>query len=368
MHLRHLIPLFDRARERSEPLVLATVVDTAGSTYTKRGAQMLFTRDERYSGMLSGGCLEADLAGHARSVAATGEPRRIRYDQTAPDAELLGLGSGCEGTMDILLQRLDPAGRWEPLAGMLEAFRARRAESVLLVVQSRDPTLPLGSGRFASTGAGFGAGADDDARVARALRAAPAPAPGAGAQLHRDVVPGVDALSLPVDPPAQILLLGAGPDARPVAELLAFLDWDVTVTDHRAQYAQREFFARAYEVRTTEVPAIAQYLAARRADVTAAPFDAAVVMSHHLESDREYLRALAATGIPYLGLLGPAARRDKILAGLGDDARRVTGRLHAPIGLAIGATTPEGIALSIVAEIHACLGRGSPHPREASGR
>ncbi len=368
MHIRHLIPLFERARDRSEPLVLATVVDTAGSTYTKCGAQMLFSRDERYAGMLSGGCLEADLAGHAHTVATTGEPRRVRYDQTRPDAELLGLGSGCEGTMDILLQRLDPTSHWEPLAGMLDAFRARRAESVLLVVQSQDPAIPLGAGRFAGTGAGFGAGADGDARVALALGAAQAPMPDAGAapRLQRDVVPGVDALHLPIEPPPQILLLGAGPDARPVAELLAFLDWDVTVSDHRAHYAQREFFARAHEVRTTELRAIAEYLALRLA-AGAPPFDAAVVMSHHLESDREYLRALAATEIPYLGLLGPAARRDKILARLGADARRLTGRLHAPIGLAIGANTPEGIALAIVAEIHACLGRAGPHAGATPG-
>lgn len=369
MHLRHLIPLFERARERSEPLVLATVVDTVGSTYTKRGAQMLFTRDERYSGMLSGGCLEADLAGHARSVATTGKPRRVRYDQTSADAELLGLGSGCEGTMDILLQRLDPADRLEPLAGMLDAFRARRTESVLLVVQSNDPAVPLGSGRFAGSGAGFGADAGEAARIAGALRAAHVGAPGTGPapQLHREALPGVDALQLFVTPPPQILLLGAGPDARPVAELFAFLDWDVTVSDHRAHYAQREFFARAHDVRTTEVPAIAAYLAARHADRAAPPFDAAVVMSHHLESDREYLRALAATAIPYLGLLGPPARRDKILAGLGDDAQRLTGRLHAPIGLGIQASTPEGIALSIAAEIHACLGRAGPGGRESSG-
>jgi xanthine/CO dehydrogenase XdhC/CoxF family maturation factor len=369
MHIRHLIPLFDRARDRSEPLVLATVVDTIGSTYTKRGAQMLFTRDERYSGMLSGGCLEADLAGHARAVAITGEPRRVRYDQTGPDVELLGLGSGCEGTMDILLQRLDPAGRWQPLAGMLEAFHARRTESVLLVVQSGDPGIPLGSGLFAGTGAAFGAGPDGDARVALALGGAREglPGPQTTPQLHRDVVPGVDALRLPVEPPPQVLLLGAGPDARPVAEMFAFLDWDVTVSDHRAHYAQSEFFPRALAVRTADVRSIADFLAERRTEAAAPPFDAAVVMSHHLDTDREYLRALAATAIPYLGLLGPAGRRDKILAGLGEDARRLTGRLHAPIGLAIGASTPAGIALSIVAEVHACLARACAVPPEPAG-
>ena len=82
-------------------------------------------------------------------------------------------------------------------------------------------------------------------------------------------------------------------------------------------------------------------------------FSAAVVMSHHLPSDLGYLRMLAETEIPYVGLLGPAPRREKLLADLGDGAQRLRARLHAPVGLALGGRTPESIALAIVAEIHA---------------
>ena len=77
-------------------------------------------------------------------------------------------------------------------------------------------------------------------------------------------------------------------------------------------------------------------------------FDAAVIMSHHLPSDLAYLRALAPTPIPYVGLLGPAARRDKLLGDLGPEAARLRDRLHAPIGLPLGGRTPEAIALAIV--------------------
>jgi xanthine/CO dehydrogenase XdhC/CoxF family maturation factor len=82
-------------------------------------------------------------------------------------------------------------------------------------------------------------------------------------------------------------------------------------------------------------------------------------MSHHLESDLQYLRALAFSTVPYVGLLGPAARREKLLADLGDDAGKLRARLRAPVGLDIGGRAPESIALSIVGEIHAALaGRG----------
>jgi xanthine/CO dehydrogenase XdhC/CoxF family maturation factor len=94
-------------------------------------------------------------------------------------------------------------------------------------------------------------------------------------------------------------------------------------------------------------------------------FAAAVVMSHHLPSDLKYLRALAATGIPYIGLLGPAPRREKLLADLEADADKIRTRLHAPVGLPLGGRSPESIALSIVAEIHAFVHNGgvSSHER-----
>jgi xanthine dehydrogenase accessory factor len=88
-----------------------------------------------------------------------------------------------------------------------------------------------------------------------------------------------------------------------------------------------------------------------------------VLMSHHLATDLSYLRALATSAVPYVGLLGPAARRDKLLARLGLEARALNGRLHAPIGLPLGGRTPEAVALAIVAEIQAFLGGGLPQAR-----
>jgi len=88
-------------------------------------------------------------------------------------------------------------------------------------------------------------------------------------------------------------------------------------------------------------------------------YDAAVVMSHHLPSDLAYLRVLSTTRIPYLGLLGPARRREKLLADLGAAAAQLSGRLRSPIGINIGGRAPESVALSIVAEIHARLA-GAP--------
>jgi xanthine dehydrogenase accessory factor len=88
-------------------LVLATLVRTDGSTYTKPGAHMLIAANGEYAGLLSGGCLEGDLAEHGRAVLATGVAKLARYNTQGAEDLLFGLGSGCEGTMDILLRRLD---------------------------------------------------------------------------------------------------------------------------------------------------------------------------------------------------------------------------------------------------------------------
>ena len=95
-------------------------------------------------------------------------------------------------------------------------------------------------------------------------------------------------------------------------------------------------------------------------------------MSHHLDSDLHYLRALASSAVPYVGLLGPAARREKLLADLGDPVPALRARLRAPVGLDIGGRAPESIALAIVGEVQAALAAAAagrspkPHDRTAA--
>jgi xanthine/CO dehydrogenase XdhC/CoxF family maturation factor len=156
--------------------------------------------------------------------------------------------------------------------------------------------------------------------------------------------PRCKVFALPLSLPPKLLLLGAGPDAAPVVDFAARLNWKVTLIDHRPAYADATHFPAAERVLHAAPDAIPLDLSL---------FSAAVVMSHHLPTDLKYLRALAETNIPYIGLLGPAVRRERLLGDLGLDADRIRGRLHAPVGLAIGGRSPESIALAIVAEIHA---------------
>lgn len=347
MSLHRLLPLFERARALDQPLVLATVIRTAGSTYAKPGAQMLIAADGEYAGLLSGGCLEGDLREHARAVAASGGGRIVSYDMRSSTDQLFGLGAGCEGAMDVLLTRVSAREHWQPLESMAAAARNGSACRVAFVTASHDSRLPLGS-LVVDTAAPPNGSVVDSGILA--LRNAASTS--AGNALIRVSQPDVELFVASIAPPPHLLLLGGGPDARPVAELATFMGWRVTVVDHRAAYLE----ARRFPAGTTlvETPA-----AEVRDVVPLDEFSAAIVMSHHLDSDLQYLRALATSTVPYVGLLGPAARREKLLADLDDPAPSLRARLRAPVGLDIGGREPESIALSIIGEVHAVLaGRG----------
>jgi xanthine/CO dehydrogenase XdhC/CoxF family maturation factor len=341
-----LLPLYERERHAGRAVALAVVVHTIGSTYRKPGALMLIAADGQYAGLLSGGCLESDLREHALEVMASGRAKLITYDTRGTDDLLWGLGVGCEGAMQILLLRVGPENAWQPLDPFVSGHRRHERVAAAVVVASPDPTLPAGSIILANGQPGGHAvppALQDAAQklLTQALQTARAATLGSASDPLR-------VLAMPLALPPRLLLLGGGPDAQPLVDFAARLGWRITVYDHRPAYAQSERFPGAEQVTLGRPESVAQRVDLGR-------FDAAIVMSHHLPSDLIYLRALSSSSIPYLGLLGPATRREKLLGDLGGDAAGLNGRLRSPIGLDIGGRAPESVALSIVAEIHAQL-------------
>jgi xanthine/CO dehydrogenase XdhC/CoxF family maturation factor len=334
--------LLERAPRTPAARVMATVVATAGSTYRKPGARMLIMADGSYLGLLSGGCLEADLRIHAQQVLDSGSPRAIEYDMRGPDDVLFGIGAGCEGAMRVLLE---PAAEGSSAAAALAAAgrltHAGRPASLVSVHDSA--ILPLGTYSPAPP-------------LPPRLIEAAAQVLACGASRMVEWTAGGKSARAYVQflaPTPHLLICGAGPDAQPVSRTARALGWRVSILDHRPAYLVAESF-----------PGAELTLCDARSLHTAAAIDcchAAVVMSHHLPSDTLYLREFAKRGIPaYIGLLGPEARRVRLAQELGGElAQKLRSRLHGPVGIDIGAATPEGIALSIVSQVHAWLaGRG----------
>jgi xanthine dehydrogenase accessory factor len=322
---------------RTGARVLATVVATAGSTYRKPGARMLIFDDGSYMGLLSGGCLESDLLSHAAEVLQSGIPRAVEYDMRGPDDVLFGIGAGCEGAMRILLE---PAGQQSRAAAALaaagRATHAGNAASLVLVHESE--SLTLGTYQPETSLPATLTGTAEQALAERTSRA-------------MDWTDGADhgrAFIQYLAPTPHLLVCGAGPDALPVVSTARALGWRVSVVDHRPAFALASRMPGA-QVRLSTPKSL-------RSEIDLSRCHAAVVMSHHVVSDEAYLRELAEAGQPgYVGLLGPDARRTRLNKELGPAAEKLRSRLRGPVGIDIGANTPEAIALSIVAQIHAWL-------------
>lgn len=341
---------FYRDHGGDESLVLGTVVATEGSTYRKPGAMMLIAADDSYRGLISGGCLEADLAAHARDVFADGKTRRVSYDLSHGEDFAWGFGLGCNGVIHLLLQRLERDSGFGFLETLERAWQARHGGFLGLVTSSSDPRHTDGALAL-FCGAAYSAG---DARLIDDIRSHEDADRTGGHDMSRrywrksiDTGQGhVDFLLVPVMPPPAILVCGAGHDAVPLARLAVEMGWNCTIVDHRSGFARAERFPTRCDVIMLPVAELGDRVSLDR-------IDAAVLMTHHLGHDRSYLEQVVAAGVPYVGLLGPRARRDRLLNEIGDPGANVFG----PAGLDIGAEMPESIALAIVAEIHAFLNR-----------
>ncbi len=340
---KSLQAFFQACTAAAQPLVLATVVATEGSTYRKPGAQMLIAGDGSTMGLLSGGCLEADLGERARRVLATSVAEIVTYDARTSDDPIWGLGLGCEGAMRILLKRLGPEDDYQPFTFIANRIANHTPGATAFVLESNDRRFPIGHAWHSE----MKPAAPEEASVIERCRSR---AVQGGFETMRLDSNGrqVEAFISALDLPARLLILGAGPDAVPVVEIASLLGWQITIGDHRPAYLDPARFPDG--IRLLELRSGLPLL-----ELPAGKFDAAVIMSHHLESDARYLRALASSEVPYIGLLGPPARRRRLLADLGEESGRLGDRLYGPVGLDIGARTPETIAVAIVAEIQAFL-------------
>jgi len=312
---------------------------------------MLIDENGIFQGMLSGGCLEGDLAIRAQVVLESGKSQLVTYDLAADNDELWGLGVGCDGLMRVLLQPLVSTQAYEPFATMLAAFDGEEAAVVSTIVKSTLSSAPLASTFVLVSGELRAFGADKDIAAEVATSAAEFLKGGehVSQSLSRDGGEAQIMHSL-IRPAAKLLVLGGGLDAEPLVRYASDMGWKCTVVDHRPGYLEKGDFAVADNIICCAADALAS-------NIEFSDYAAAVVMSHHLVSDCDYLAQLAETEISYIGLLGPAGRRERLLSDLGAIGSKLEGRLYGPAGLDIGGRGPSAIALSIVAQLQEMFAR-----------
>lgn len=310
--------------------VLATLVTVSGSSYRRPGARVLINPEGRRVGSISGGCLEEDVVCRATAVSRTGRPELITYDTTSENDLVWGVGLGCHGVVQVLLEKISAPVRWvDELASNLDSDQ--RTE-LAVIWQSTDPSI-LGT-RLASEIPQLG---------------------------NRSSGVFLDH----VNPPTRLVIFGAGDDAQPLCRIAKEIGWHVTVADPRRDFVSSARFPLADAL----VCAAASELVGRSIGASTA---VAVVMTHHYVHDLPVLKELLPYSSTYVGLLGPKKRAEKLLGDLAAQGILVRGEhrahLHAPVGFDLGAETPQEVALSIVAEIQAFLkNRNGRSLRERTG-
>ena len=347
MSIKRIIEEFDRWTPGREPLVLATVYATEGSTYSKAGQRILINNDGESFGLISGGCLEGDLAGHAHTVFVSGDARTVTYDLSEEAGLSWGLGVGCDGVMKILLQRLDAEHDYEPFRTLAARHRAHKDNgSCVTVIESEDRDLRPGATLIDWGNDAFCWQMPDDRRDAISNQTDTLGELDRPKLLRQPSRGGAFvALHTPIRPIPRLLILGAGPDATPLVNIANETGWLVTIVDHRQANMNNPELGVAEQTLCLPHESFP-------GELDLHTFDAAVIMSHNLEADGAYLKTLSQqTDIPYVGLLGPSARRQLLLKEHELQKTNFSARLYGPAGLNIGADSPETIALSIMAEI-----------------
>ena len=284
-------------REEGEDVAIATVVASRRSAPRPIGSKLCVTAGGRMFGSVSGGCVEADVAEHAKAVIAGADPAVVSYG--IADEEAWSVGLPCGGEIDVFVERYDDSAQ----------------------------PLERGTRYVVVDGEGVGERWEDDSPARTGL-------------LEED---SRTVFAEAVRPPLRLVAVGAGDIAEALCALAKPLGWHTVVVDPRAGLATRERVPSADELVVAQPDEI---------DVTA---DTAVVSLVHEERlDLPALRAGVERGAFYVGALGSKRAQEKRREKLGDLADGVRG----PVGLDLGGETPSEIALEIVAEILAARKRG----------
>jgi xanthine dehydrogenase accessory factor len=350
--LARILALWRELEASGADYVLATVVAVQGPSYRKPGALMLLSADGRRAGMVSGGCLEGQVASRAWWLTANG-PIIQRYSTAEEDGNR-PYGSGCGGVVFLLLERRSTASLL--LAAIERAFDLRVPLAVAAVLEGRN----IGCRAFAGLDPAPGGTGSRDVSLSSLAELSLSRAE----SIDSEIAEGETRARTWADyrpPRPGLAIFGAGDDAQPLLKLAKELGWYVSMADGRSQLATRNRFPQADRLDVLPI----KDLPGISLDESQQAFgnlhrdDAAVVMTHSFEQDSKILACLLAMDTPpaYIGVLGPqrrtcellseAARLLKLPASAATaQVERWLARLHAPTGLDLGAESPATIALA----------------------
>ena len=360
--MRELRDILDVWTSRpDETFVLATVVDVLGSSYRKPGARMLIERDGTRHGLISGGCLEKDVARQAFGWTEEG-PRTVVFDTRSNELHPRGpYGTGCEGVVQVLLERVGP-DRPEPMEALEALLEGGSPRSLATVFASCADDSLVGT-HLTPPDASWPAAIPE--RVADIL----SESADASRPQTVELDAGGGALKLlvePLRPPLDLLIFGAGDDVRPLVGLADEMGWNVRVASPRSTLATAQRFPKAREIVTDPVDVLID-------NVDVCSHTSVVIMTHDFDADAALVPAMLASEAAFVGLLGPRSRTRRLIEQMRDEGRlpepSALERLQTPLGLDLGGESPAEVALSIVSAVLADRRGGAGVPlQDQQGR
>jgi xanthine/CO dehydrogenase XdhC/CoxF family maturation factor len=348
-----IVAAYYKADEQGKKTALATVVLVEGSAYRRAGARMLITEDGQLTGAISGGCLEGDALRKARMVILQQEPLLVTYDTMDDDDAKLGVGLGCNGIIHILIEPIYDHPQ-NPI-NLLKAIVNNRGNAILVTLFSIEnrKALQPGTCLFLTENDRI-VNVPEDTDYCRALII---DATRVLKNQHSETIIYRDdteytAFVEHIKPLISLVIIGAGNDAVPLTKIAAVLGWDIAVIDGRPNYALPERFPSAKKVIVAKPENILPHLELNE-------WTAFVLMTHNFNYEVAFMRELLPLSLPYIGILGPKKKLERMLAELEDGGTKITDKhlknIYGPVGLDIGSESSEEIALSIVSEIKAVL-------------
>ena len=325
---------------------LATVVRVEGSSYRRTGARMLITDSGEWTGGISGGCLEGDALKKAKFAMAQDKATMVTYDTTDDDPYQIGVGLGCNGIIDVLLVPLNDKNPNNQVLTLKNCLEIRNPQIVLTVTNLKGnfENIKLGEAFVCNS------------KKIESLNFI-------SEKLKVDIKnfllyeksesktyyceEGEIQVFIEVLIPAiHLIIYGGNYDIYSMVKLAKEVGWKVSVVCNPLK-VHKSLFEIADNVLEKE-------------DGEKIEIDSntvALLMAHDYETDFKNMRNLLKTNIKYIGMLGPKKRTDKMFLKLSEEGKPISEfdlkRIATPVGLDIGATNPEEIAISIIAEIKA---------------
>lgn len=363
--MRELDVIISKYQElKSEDIrcILATVVHVEGSSYRRAGARMLVDEYGNITGAISGGCLEGDALRKALFALDRQENKLVTYDTSDEDDAVIGAQLGCNGIIQVLFEPINYTDRNNPCE-LLRTVAEQEVPMAVSVVFDLDKSQQqLGTCLVSDENQTIsGRQLPDELHQALLVKSKEVINENASyfAELTTEEKTHFVFIQI-YQPSVKLVLVGAGNDAQILAQQAELLGWKVTVTDGRPTHAKKERFVGSCQVIVTRPEETLK-------NITIDQRTCFVLMSHNYNYDLAVLKLLLGNAeIPYIGILGPLKKYNRMLNELVDEDIEVSKedlvKIHAPVGLEIGAETPAEIGLSILAEIQSVLTKKEARP------